>query len=446
MSITTFWSPNQASIAQVETYTFTTPNGVGNTYTATINGKNVTYSSILGDTAALVATGLYNLLSSNNNIPVELTEILFQNPSDGVMTATANVAGTPFANVTVNGVANQGLVLSTGNGLSNGISTAHTTPNASPSDVNDPQNWLRTNLSTIPPSSSRALPANTDDVVVANSAAPLLWNLDRLSAIQFNTYQRWQSQTGQVGLPTTNPIGYAEWRATYFKFSGPAGSTPAGGLVMTLGYGSGSGPSSERYDLGSSRYTCNIVAAGSVSLLGVHTDNVITATGGVSVAVAVLPGEVAKLNSVVANNGATIGIGPGVVWATNIFGTPSSCSANASTLVLNAAPATLTLTNGSQVTFATDGLVWPSITAQGGCTIAALAGGTITSLTLTTGSNLDKSQDGRTLTITNHTLDGDSCTINDPLNAIVFTNAGIVKQQVASGPYQFTGQRTVKVT
>lgn len=43
-------------------------------------------------------------------------------------------------------------------------------------------------------------------------------------------------------------------------------------------------------------------------------------------------------------------------------------------------------------------------------------------------------------------MDGDSCIISDPLNCIVFTNATTVKQSVQSGPIQFTGTRTVKVT
>ena len=263
MATTAFWSPNQGSVAQVETYTFTAPTSIGNTYTATINGKSVTYTSVSGDTAALVATGLFNLLNVTTGIPVEFTEITFANPSSGVVTATASVAGVPFANITINGVSGQGLVMSTGNGLANGITTANTTANASPSDVNDPQNWLRVNLSNTPPSSVRGIPVNTDDVDVRDSSVPMLWNLDRLSAVQFNTYTRWQTMTGVIGLPRVNPLGYTEWRATYFRFSGPQGSVPAGGLVMVLGKGPlGTGPSLEKYDTGSQPTTLTVLAAG----------------------------------------------------------------------------------------------------------------------------------------------------------------------------------------
>lgn len=439
---TTYWAPNQAAVKQVVTYTFSAPNSVGNTYNATINGKTVTYSSASGDTAADAATGLFTLLNISTGIAPELTEITFANPSDGVITATAKVAGTPFANVS--GGSSSGLVLSTGNGLANGITTANTTANASPSDVNDPQNWLRV---TPPAPGVRQLPQNGDDVVVANSSVPMLWNLDQLAAVQFNTYTRWQSFTGTIGLPENNPGGYTEWRATYFKFVGPQGSVPAGGLAMVLGQGAGVGPTRERYDVGSQPVTLTVLAAGQpadeygIRFLGVHTANTFTVLGGASLGIAMLPGEIAGITSSTVDGGATVGVGKGVTWTAG-----SELTMRGGSAILHAAPATLTLSNGAQVVIVEDALTWTTITACNSSLMTWLAGGTITTLTLETGSSLDKSQDGRGLTITNSTIDGDSCIINDPLNAITFTNATSVKQQVVSGPFLFTGTRTVKVT
>ncbi len=443
---TTYWAPNQTAVAQVETYTYTVPSGVGNTYTATINGKTVTYTSVSGDTAATVATAHYSLLSSNDSVPPELSEITFSNPSDGVVVATASTPGVPFANVTVNGVSGQGLVMSTGNGLANGIATAHTTANKSPSDVFDSQNWLRF---ITPAPGVRSLPQNGDDVIVNNTSVPMLWNLDRLVAVSFNTYTRWQSMSGDIGLPENNPTGYTEWRATYFKFTGPSGSVPAGGLQMVLGFnsGSGSGPGRERYNVGSTPTTLTILATGQsideygVRFLGDHTNNTFILTGSVSLGVAMLPGETSKLSSSICDNGAVVGIGTGVTWTSG-----STLTLNGGAALLNNAPNTVSMSNSAQATISTDLLTWTNIVAQGGSTINFLAGGTITNLTLTTSCVLDKSQDARSLTITNSTIDGDSCLINDPLNSITFTNATSVKQQVASGPIRFTGTRTVKVT
>lgn len=447
---TTYWAPNQGSVAQVETYTFSAPSGAGNTYTATINGKSVTYTANTTDglTAAAAATGLFNLLNLATGIPAEFTEITFANPSSGVVTATARVPGTPFANVSG---ASLGLVLSTGNGLANGIATVHTTPNASPSDVFDAQNWLRV---TAPAPGVRALPQNGDDVIAANTSVPMLWNLGLLAGIQFATYVRWQSMTGAIGLPENNPNGYVEWRETYFKFSGPAGSVPAGGLSITLGFnsGSGAGPRRERYNVGSQQVTLQCLAADSaadeygIRFLGVHTNNTIVVLGNVSLGIAMLPGETARLNNLTLDGSAKVGIGEGVTWTTSTGGTASAMTCYGGSATLNANPATLSLNNGCQATFAKDGLTWASITAQGGSNLLWLAGGTITMITMSTGCTLDKSQDARGLTITDHTIDGDTCSFVDPLNAIIYTNAGSVKQQVSQGPYQFTGTKTVKVT
>lgn len=450
MATTALWSPNQAEIAQVETYTFTAPSSVGNTYNATINGKTITYTSVSGDTAASVATALFNLLNDTTSIATEFTEIEFANPSSGVVTATARTPGVPFANVTINGVAGNGLVLSTGNGLTGGISTSHTTANNSSNDAGDLQNWLRINLSVTPPTQIRQLPQNGDDVVIADSSVSLLWNLDHLSSIQFNTYTRWQTFTGTIGLPQVNDAGYNEWRAKYFKISGPTGSVPSGGLVMILGYGgtsTGGGPGREKYDVGSQPCTLSVVASGNaideygIQFLGQHTNNTINIIGAASLGVAMNPGEKCNLLSVTVNQGATLGIGANVT-----FSAGSSISSYGGTLVLNAAPATLNLYNGSQSRILTDQLTWTTIVSQGGSLLTMLAGGTITTLTMTTSSILDKSQDGRALTITNSTIDGDTCSINDPLNTITFTNATSVKQSVTTGPFKFTGTRTVKVT
>lgn len=442
MPTTTYWSPNQAAIAQVETYTFSAPNSVGNTYSATINGKTLTYYSVSGDTAATVATALLALLNAQTLSTgiTELAEITFANPSDGVLTATASTPGTPFANVTVNGVANQGLVLSTGNGLSNGITTTHTQANQSPSDVFDPQNWLRV---TTPAPGTRSLPQNGDAVVVSGTSIPMLWNLDRLIAVQFASYARTRDMTGAIGLPPVNATGgYKEWRAQYFRFVGPQGSVPAGGLVMTIGsQGAGGGnPAYENYSVGSQQTTLNILSAGTVSFLGVHTANTFTLLAGATLNVAMNAGEIATLTTSLCNGG-TLNIGTGVTWTA-----ASTLTINGGVASINSAPATLALVNGAQVTVATDLLTWTAITAQNGCALTFLAGGTVTSLTMMTSSSLDKSQDARALTIVDHTIDGDTCQIVDPLNSIVYTNAGTVKQQVVSGPYVFTGPRTVKVT
>jgi hypothetical protein len=421
MPTTAYWAPNQALVAQVETYTLTTNPAVNNTLVATINGKTVTYICTGADTITTAMANFFALLSAGSSVPVELAEITFANPSAGVITATAKVAGTPFANVPGT---TAGLTVTTGNGMANGITTAHTTANASPSDVSDAQNWLRINTGVNPPTKVRQLPQNGDDGVLANTSTPMSWNLDQIASVQFNTLTRWDSMTGQIGLPETNANGYTEWRAKHLKVSGPQGSVPAGGLQLAA----------------SQQVTLTVLDGTQVDFLGIHTQNAVSVLGGVTVNFAMNPGEVASLNNVALDGSAALGIGQGVTWTAG-----STLTMLGGVAALNSAPPTLAMANGAQATIVKDGLTWAAITAQNGSSMTWLAGGTITSLTMTTNSSLDKSQDARALTVTNSTIDGDTCFINDPLNAMSYTNPTTVKQRVLQGPFRFTGTRTMKL-
>lgn len=85
-------------------------------------------------------------------------------------------------------------------------STALATPTAplSPHDATDVINW-----------STGALPVDTvDSVVLEDSSVSILYNLTGLSALGLTSFTRRASYTGQIGLPTTNPLGFPEYRAT----------------------------------------------------------------------------------------------------------------------------------------------------------------------------------------------------------------------------------------
>ena len=51
-----------------------------------------------------------------------------------------------------------------------------------------------------------------------------------------------------------------------------------------------------------------------VRFLGVHTNNAFTLLGGVSLGIAMLPGEIATLNSSTVDGSGLVGIGPAVTW------------------------------------------------------------------------------------------------------------------------------------
>jgi trimeric autotransporter adhesin len=416
---TVYWNPNAQFTAQVDTLTVAGTPAAGNVITATINTKNISYTLTGADTAITAAAALQALLANTSITPPEFQEMTWS-VSGAVITATAATPGTPFTLTSS----------ATGGGAT--ITHANVTANSSPSDVDNASNWLR--------SGSPSLPQNGDDVVVADSSVGLLWNLASLSAVTFASFTRWQSFTATIGLPEINPAGYQEYRPTYFQFAGSASP-----IAVNLGVGlTGGGPSRERYNVGTSQVILNVLAAGgaaddySVRFLGTNASNVLNVQN-VSVGVAMLPGEVATVASATVDGGGSLSLGVGTTFSGKL-------TANNGTSTLFCASATLDAFNGSQVTVQSTGLTYTTVLASNGSTLTWTSNSTITALTLTTGAVLDKSSDVRPMTITNATIDGDTCQVLDPNSAITWSNPATVKNQVSSGPFTFAGPRTVQIT
>src|SRR3990172_6434893 len=89
---TRIWRGTAADIAQVETITVTAPVLIGETWTVTINGKNVTITA----TAATVAnvTALLIIALNASTFP-EFTELTWTNPTTSTVVGTGDVAGVP---------------------------------------------------------------------------------------------------------------------------------------------------------------------------------------------------------------------------------------------------------------------------------------------------------------------------------------------------------------
>ena len=418
---TTFWTGNGQNVAQVSTIVITAV-AVNGTLSATINGKSITYTCVTGDTIATAGTGWLALLQAST-VPAEFAEITWAFDGTATITATAGTPGTPFT-----------LTKSQAGGAT--CTLTATTANSSQSDVNNSANWLR--------SGSASLPQNGDDVVVANTSIPLLWNLDQLASVQFLSFTRYQSFTGTIGLPDYNANGYYEYRPTYFQFSGSAGTLP-----LSLGLGVGSGPTRERYNLGTKRYALTVVGAGSpadefaVRVLGTHANNTLTIVG-TSVGVATFPGESSTLDVVTVDGGGSLTCGPTVTFTGTGGGGTLTLTGGSATLYC--APAAIVARNSAVLSLAGSSLTFASITANNGVQISLLTAMTISVLTLQKGSTLNNSANLGAVTLTTSTLDGDTCQILDPNNSITYTNATTVNGQVTSGPFVFTGQKTVKVT
>lgn len=415
-----YWSPNAANVAQVATLVVTAA-GVGGTLSAIINTKYVTYTCITGDTTSTAATAWAALLNSND-APPEFQEITWT-VSSATITGTADTPGTPFT-----------LTKSDAGGATSTLTA--TTANSSQSDVNDADNWLRSGVA--------SLPQNGDEVIVANTSIPLLWNLDALAAVQFLSFARWQSFTGTIGLPENNPAGYIEYRPTYFQFSGSAGSLP-----ITLGQGAGTGPARERYNTGTKRTNLNVIASGpaadayAIRFLGTHANNTIKVEN-TSVGVAMLPAEVSTIDIATVGTGGRLDVGANVTFSGTGGGGTLTITGGTSTLYC--APATLVARNSATVTLAGASAVYSSVSAINGVRLSLLAAMTITALTLQKSSNMNNSNNLGAVTITNATIDGDTCQVTDPNNGITWSNPATINGQVSTGVITFTGSRTMQIT
>jgi hypothetical protein len=426
------WTGGGPSQTQVETATVT---GVaaGGTLTATIGVHSVTYVCTSGDTTASAAQSLFNLLTAAG-VPGEFAELVYDNPSNGVITVTSPTSGYPFTIAFVGG-------------LGASISQAHTTANLSPSDVTLAANWLRNGVA--------ALPQNGDDLVIANSSIPLLWNLDKLFIIPLSV-TRYQSFTGTIGLPDQNPAGYLEYRATDLTLGTAGSSSSLGGggggggsipaqTTMLLGAGTtGGGPGRERYNLQGQKTVLTVLASGSaldataVRFRGTNGANTVSVVS-TSLGIALGATETSSFSSAVVGGGGTLVTG-GIVTVSG------AVTVTGGSAVLASAPPTLNALSGSQITVTAAEATFPAILAANGSQFTWLSDSTVTTLTLRTGSFFDKSQDPRAMTITNLTIDVDTAVVNDPMNTITYTNAAVCNNAASGGPFLFGSGRTLKLT
>jgi hypothetical protein len=253
--------------------------------------------------------------------------------------------------------------------------------------------------------------------------------------VKFQSWTRFQSMTGQVGLPDQNAAGYREYRPRYFQFAGAGAGS--GTVNVYLGGGTGGGPLLERYDFGGDLAQLYASGGGQVDILGGNASNTAVITG-TQVSVAPGPTDVALLASATVDGGGSLTLGSGVTVSGTI-----TCSQGSLTVLC---ACTIVASNGSVVTVRGAGLTYASVTATGGTNVSWQSDSTITALVLKTSSVLDKSLDVRPMTITASDIEGDTCQIVDPVSAISYTNATTVRNFVTNGPFVRNGNFTCKIT
>lgn len=375
---------------------------VGETVTFTCNSKDYVYTLVTGDTT--IATLVANLVTAFNALDTavypEFSGATGAVASQGSTTSrlyfTAGTAGVPFTfTMTTNSAS--------------GTISGETVVQASkgPNHWDDGDNWL-----TIGGTTGTA-PASTDSVYLQNSSVDILYGIDN-NSVTLTALHRDLSYTGNVGLPRFNPAGYFEYRETYLKISA---------TTVNMGVGVGSGSGRFKLNVGSAQTTVNCYGTGSpiedgiptFLFVGTHASNVINLLRG-SMGVCWLPGEVATVATIRIgytdniDSDSVLWIGTGATLTTiNQAGGSLVYQSNVVTHTVN--PGTATVKGSATIT---------TLTIDAG-TVNHNSTGTLTTLAVGNGGTIDFSDDLRTRTVTNTTLNAGSALL-DPNKVVTFSN------------------------
>lgn len=385
---TKIWRGDAPATAQVDHFT---PGSVaaGRTFTITINGKNISYTTAAG-TVSDVCSGLQSALASAG--VAEFAEVYWTEDGSKVI-ATASVAGRPF---TATSSASGGSTLS----------RSAVTASAGPNHWDAAANW-----------SPSGVPGAGDDVIVC-SDVDILYGLDQSAAGTLASITWAQHATARLGLPERCAACYSEYRETHLKIN-----------VSAVNVGMGTHPD---LGLGTGRFKINCLATetavtvlhlasptetnamGAMSFIGTHADNVINAFGGRLAVGLAGPTTVSVLR---------VGSASGSPSSAQVFVDGKTTLATVSQrdgVLITATPMT---------TFEQTGGEWHHTAAAGTIVTARLwagsarylSGQTITNLHVGRAGTFDCSRVTRSRTVTNGNVYVGG-TIHDPQGSVTWTN------------------------
>jgi hypothetical protein len=382
------WFGAAQSVRQVNTITPVAANAA--TYTITINGKSVTYTSDASATVPEITAGLQAAFAASTEGEFqELTAV----DKTTYLELTGPEDGTPFTQ--------------TSSASAGSLTTATATAATGPHDWNNAKNW-----------SGAAVPVDADDPVVdESSGAPeILDGIDQSTV----TFASFNHTAGKIGRPAKNPAGYAEYRQQFLKVEGITTAATVGGASA------GPGVSRLRLDANGTAVTLNVLstatpdpadnAAQAVQVKNLASTSAVNIISG-SVGLNVGAGEVNTVATLRVGGGtagaaATVVGGAGLTLTTlQQFSGDVTLANGGTTLGLNGG--TLTVTGGTVTTANVDA-----------GTLYYQSTGTLTTLNVGNGGTADFSRDIRARTVTNCTLQADAALI-DTARSATFTN-GIV--------------------
>lgn len=365
------------------------------TFTMTINGKDVTYTAESGDTVALVVAGLVAAWNASD-IP-EFTEGTAVNSTTHA-TITANEAGVPMT------------ITCTASGSAT-LTPSNTTVATGPNFFSNADNWT-----------GGAVPVDGDTVVFDSGSVGCLYGLSQ-SALTPAAVTVTQGFTGAVGLPDVRQGGggaYREYRTKALTWCDTGDAT---NTAVRIGEGIGSGSGRLRFNFNTGRVTGTILNSGQRELEG---EPAIQICGGAStsewnvmkgdVGLAFFAGETTAATTIRVGWIETQ-IGDAKLECGGDLGTVTTLELSGGETVIRSAVTTINQTGG--ICHQLAGAV-TTLNMDGGAYYPK-GTGTITTLNLGSGANFDRRQDMRDMTITNANF-YEGFEFHDPFDTIAVTN------------------------
>jgi hypothetical protein len=210
------WTGRAASVAQVTKITWSATGS--HTYSVTINGKTVSYTS----TTSSLATIIDGLIAAWEASP---------EPEHAELIAAQRIESSTLVGLQLTAVASGVPHTITASATSGTATVTEITAASGPNFWNVAANW-----------SGASLPSASDDLVFEDSAVSVLYGLT--DTTNYGSLTIKASYTGAIGLPATNANGYPEYRTRFLTLGNGSGT-----LVVTIGEGSGIGASRVLLDL-----------------------------------------------------------------------------------------------------------------------------------------------------------------------------------------------------
>lgn len=312
------WVGRASSVSQVTKVTFS---AVGShTYSVTINGKTVSYTSTTSSLADIIDGLIASWEASAEPEHAEMIAAQRLEPTLVGLQLTATASGVPH---TITASASSGTATVT-----------EVTAASGPNFWNVAANW-----------SGGTLPSAADDLVLESSSVPILYGLADTTNYASLTIRA--SFTGSVGLPVTNDLGYPEYRTRFLTLGNGSGS-----MALTIGEGAGTGAQRIYIDFNDNTGTVsvfstqqNVISGQPVQIHGLDSSSVVRIYGGSVLLDDPTSAAVSTIDIIErqgANARADVYVTPRVSW--------TSITASGGTLLVESSGSSLTAREAASVT------------------------------------------------------------------------------------------------